>query len=70
MALSGKLCGDGAITKGALFLFDKVTGATSLIRTTPCNHLLELASLLCDIKPNDEIILLPFTFHSEVRVWT
>ena len=59
-----KICGDGAFTKKCnKWLEDKTSTAKALL-TTSCTHALEMAALLLDIKPGDEVIMPSFTFCS------
>ena len=68
-ALGGKLSGDGPYTKEASKLFEKATGIAGMILTTSGTHSLELAALLCDISPGDEVILPSFTFSSTANAF-
>lgn len=59
-----KLCGDGPFTaKCHAWLQEKLPVKHALL-TTSCTHALEMAALLCDIKPGDEVILPSYTFVS------
>lgn len=59
-----KLCGDGEFTaKCSRWLEDK-TGASKVLLTTSCTHALEMASILSDIQPGDEVIMPSYTFVS------
>jgi dTDP-4-amino-4,6-dideoxygalactose transaminase len=64
-ALAGdRWCGDGRFTaRAAALLADAVGGGRALL-TTSCTHALELAALLLDVGPGDEIIVPAFTFVS------
>lgn len=68
-ALAGKLCGDGAFTDMASSLFAEKVSAPGLMLTTSCTHALELAALLCDIQPGDEVILPSYTFTSTANAF-
>ena len=68
-ALTGKLCGDGDYTREATALFEKATGVAGMLLTTSCTHALELAALLCDISPGDEVILPSYTFSSTANAF-
>ena len=57
-----KLCGDGPFTKRCHKLLEEQTGAPKVLLTTSGSHALELAALLCDLKPGDEVILPSYTF--------
>lgn len=59
-----KICGDGEFTQKASRWFEERTGAARCLMTTSCTHATELAALLCDIKPGDEVIMPSFTFVS------
>lgn len=67
---SHKICGDGAFTKKCTgFLEDYINknsekGNSKVLLTTSCTSALEMAALLCDIQPGDEVILPSFTFCS------
>ena len=61
---SHKICGDGIFTKKCTeFLENKLDGHKVLL-TTSCTSALEMAALLCDVKPGDEVILPSYTFCS------
>lgn len=59
-----KLCGDGAFTKECHQWLEAQTGAPKALLTTSCTSALELAALLCNVQPGDEVILPSFTFVS------
>ena len=61
---SHKICGDGAFTKKCNNWLKEQTGAAAVLLTTSCTHALEMAALLCDIRPGDEVIMPSFTFVS------
>ncbi|MBE6015185.1 MAG: dTDP-4-amino-4,6-dideoxygalactose transaminase [Lachnospiraceae bacterium] len=61
---SGKICGDGAFTKKCNAWIEEKTGTTKALLTTSCTHATEMAALLCDIKPGDEVIMPSYTFVS------
>ena len=59
-----KICGDGEFTKKCeQFMCDRFGYAASYLATSGTDAL-ELAALLCDIKPGDEVILPSYTFVS------
>lgn len=58
-----KICGDGEFTKKCSEWLENKTGANALL-TTSCTHATELAALLCNIKPGDEVIMPSYTFVS------
>ena len=59
-----KICGDGAYTKKCNEWIEKKTRTTKCLLTTSCTHATELAALLADIQPGDEVIMPSFTFVS------
>lgn len=59
-----KICGDGPFTKKCSEWIEKQTGTAKCLLTTSCTHATELAALLADIKPGDEVILPSYTFVS------
>ena len=59
-----KICGDGEFTKKYNAFIEKTTGTKKALLTTSCTHALEMAAILCDIKPGDEVIMPSYTFVS------
>ena len=59
-----KLCGDGDMTRRVSAALEAVTGAPKALLTTSCTSALEMAALLLDIQPGDEVIMPSFTFVS------
>lgn len=59
-----KICGDGEFTKKDNQWMEERFGAKKVLLTTSCTHATELAALLADIKPGDEVIMPSFTFVS------
>lgn len=59
-----KICGDGEFTKRCNVWFEKQTGTKKCLLTTSCTHATELAALLADIQPGDEVIMPAYTFVS------
>ena len=66
---SNKICGDGPFTKKCNEWIEKNTGTTKALLTTSCTQALEMAALLSDIKPGDEVILPSFTFVSTANAF-
>ena len=66
---SNKICGDGPFTKKCNGWIEKNTGTTKALLTTSCTQALEMAALLSDIKPGDEVILPSFTFVSTANAF-
>lgn len=61
---SQKICGDGAFTKKCNEWIEQQTGTEKCLLTTSCTHALEMAALLCEIQPGDEVIMPAYTFVS------
>ena len=61
---SHKICGDGAFTKNCSEWLEKRFSANKALLTTSGTTALEMAALLCDLEPGDEVILPSFTFTS------
>ena len=59
-----KICGDGVFTKRCNAWLEDCTGAQKALLTTSETAALEMAALLCDIEPGDEVILPSYTFSS------
>lgn len=56
--------GDGPFTKRAQAMLEDSFGAKRVLLTTSCTSALELAALLCDLQPGDEVIVPSYTFVS------
>src|SRR5215216_5297246 len=65
----GKIGGDGTFTQKSSALLERRLGVHKALLTTSCTHALELAALLLDIKPGDEVIVPSFTFASTVNAF-
>jgi dTDP-4-amino-4,6-dideoxygalactose transaminase len=61
--------GDGPFTKRAQALLEKSFDAKRVLLTTSCTSALELAALLCDLKPGDEVIVPSYTFVSTANAF-
>lgn len=64
-----KICGDGSFTKRAGEWFEAHTGTKKCLMTTSCTHAIELAALLAQIGPGDEVIMPSFTFVSTANAF-
>lgn len=64
-----KLCGDGKFTYKCNELLEELTGTKKALLTTSCTHALEMAGILCDIEPEDEVIMPSFTFVSTANAF-
>src|SRR5467141_2301246 len=63
------LSSDGLFTKRCEALLQQELGVPRALLTTSCTHALEMAALLLDIKPSDEVIIPSFTFVSAVNAF-
>jgi dTDP-4-amino-4,6-dideoxygalactose transaminase len=63
------LSGDGPFTRQCHALLEEVLGAPKVLLTTSCTHALELAALLLDIQPGDEVIVPSFSFVSPANAF-
>ena len=59
-----KISGDGKYTHMCNEWIKEKTNAAGVLLTTSCTHATELAAILCDIKPGDEVIMPAYTFVS------
>jgi len=61
---TGKLSGNGEFTKKCQLFFEKRYGFKKCLMTTSCTDALEMAAILCDVSPGDEVIVPSYTFVS------
>ncbi|HPY83254.1 MAG TPA: aminotransferase class I/II-fold pyridoxal phosphate-dependent enzyme, partial [Bacteroidales bacterium] len=61
---SGKLSGNGIFTKRCQDYFEQRYGFKKCLLTTSCTDALEMAAILCNIQPGDEVIVPSYTFVS------
>lgn len=61
---SRKLSGDGAFTRQCHAWLEKRLGVKKALLTHSCTAALEMAAILCDLGPGDEVIMPSFTFVS------
>lgn len=66
---SGNIVGDGEYTRKCERLLEKTFGAKRVLLTNSCTDALEMASLLIDLKPEDEVIVPAYTFVSTVNAF-
>ena len=59
-----KICGDGQFTKKCNAWLEERFHAQKVLLTTSGTTALDMAALMCDLKPGDEVILPSFTFSS------
>jgi len=65
----GKISGDGTFTQKCHARLESELGIHKALLTTSCTHALEMAALLLDIQPGDEVIIPSFTFVSTVNAF-
>ena len=65
----GHLAGDGPYTKRCHRWLEERLGAKRALLTHSCTAALEMAALLCDLKPGDEVIMPSFTFVSTANAF-
>ncbi|MCI0498068.1 MAG: dTDP-4-amino-4,6-dideoxygalactose transaminase [Planctomycetales bacterium] len=65
----GHISGDGFFTKKCAAFFEAEFGCSKALLTTSCTHALEMAALLLDLKPGDEVIVPSFTFVSTANAF-
>ena len=61
---TGKLSGNGVFTKKCQQFFEEKYGFRKAIMTTSGTDALEMAAILCDVQPGDEVIVPSYTFVS------
>ena len=66
---SGKISGDGMFTRRVHDFFEQQLGFAKVLLTTSCTDALEMAALLLDIRPGDEVIVPAFTFVSTANAF-
>lgn len=64
-----KLCGDGMFTKKCNKCLEELSGTTKALLTTSCTHATEMAAILADIQPGDEVIMPSYTFVSTANAF-
>lgn len=65
----GHSSGDGLYTKKCHAILERALGGSKVLLTTSCTHALEMAALLIDIQPGDQVIVPSFTFVSTVNAF-
>ena len=61
---TGKLSGNGVFTKKCQQFFEEKYGFKKALMTTSGTDALEMAAILCDVQPGDEVIVPSYTFVS------
>ncbi|MBN1868841.1 dTDP-4-amino-4,6-dideoxygalactose transaminase [Candidatus Sumerlaeota bacterium] len=66
---NGHISGDGPFTRRCHEILEKQTGALRAYLTCSCTHALEMAAILLDLEPDDEVVLPSFTFVSTANAF-
>jgi dTDP-4-amino-4,6-dideoxygalactose transaminase len=66
---AGQISGDGPFTKRCNHLLQSEIGVAKVLLTTSCTHALEMAALLLNTEPGDEVIVPSFTFVSTINAF-
>ncbi len=66
---SGRISGDGVFTEKCRRLLEELLSAPRVLLTTSCTTALEIAALLLDLGPGDEVIMPSFTFVSTANAF-
>jgi dTDP-4-amino-4,6-dideoxygalactose transaminase len=66
---NGHISGDGPFTRRCHAHLERELGVARALLTTSCTHALEMAALLLDLAPGDEVIVPSFTFVSTVNAF-
>jgi dTDP-4-amino-4,6-dideoxygalactose transaminase len=65
----GHSAGDGSYSRACHAFLERELGVAKALLTTSCTHALELAALLLEIQPGDEVIVPSFTFVSTINAF-
>ncbi|MEI6949515.1 dTDP-4-amino-4,6-dideoxygalactose transaminase [Paraflavisolibacter sp. H34] len=66
---SGKISGDGMFTRKCHEFFERKYGFKKCLLTTSCTDALEMAAILINIQPGDEVIMPSYTFVSTANAF-
>lgn len=66
---SSKMSGDGEFTELCQTWFERQTGCKKSLLTPSCTQALEMAAILLDIQPDDEVIMPSYTFVSTANAF-
>lgn len=64
-----KLSGDGAFTQKCNAYLEEMSGSAKVLLTTSCTHATEMAAILSEIQPGDEVIMPSYTFVSTANAF-
>lgn len=67
--LEGNLAGNGRFSKSCQSWMENNFGARKVLLTNSCTAALEMSALLCDVGPEDEVIMPSFTFVSTANAF-
>jgi dTDP-4-amino-4,6-dideoxygalactose transaminase len=65
----GRLANKGRFTRACCRWLEERTGAAKVLLTHSCTAALEMAALLCDVEPGDEVVMPAFTFVSTANAF-
>jgi dTDP-4-amino-4,6-dideoxygalactose transaminase len=65
----GWISGDGEYTRRCHDLLERELSVPRVLLTTSCTHALEMAAILLDVSPGDEVIVPDFTFVSTANAF-
>jgi dTDP-4-amino-4,6-dideoxygalactose transaminase len=66
---SGVMAGDGPKGRACERLLSSLTGCNDILLTPSCTAALEMAAILCDVQPGDEVIVPSYTFVSSASAF-
>jgi dTDP-4-amino-4,6-dideoxygalactose transaminase len=66
---TGKISGNGLFTQKCQTYFEDRYGFKKSLLTSSCTDALEMAAILCDIQPGDEVIMPSYTFVSTANAF-
>ena len=66
---TGKISGNGLFTQKCQTFFEERYGFKKSLLTSSCTDALEMAAILCDIQPGDEVIMPSYTFVSTANAF-
>lgn len=67
--VTGQIAGDQTFSKKCQQMLEQALGVRRALVATSCTHALEMAALLLDVKPGDEVIVPSFTFVSTANAF-
>lgn len=65
----GHISGDGPFSQKCHAFLERELGVAKALLTTSCTHALEMAAILLDIRPGDEVIVPSFTFVTTINAF-